>query len=368
MRTALASPVSGRLFLLLIAAATFGPLVLALLHVHTGGAPHLGAAGAIQALNLIAAPHVMATLYLLLDRRNLTGVARPNLTIFLIPTILIALTYVILLAAPLWGVMAFMLVFVFYGMWHFGRQNLGIVSFATRIGQRRPMDRFERWTLTAGMLAGVLGGYRIFAPALLLNPQRWPFDLSAIDPILSQLWYAGIAIYAVLIPVTLAGIVARWRLYDPLTLTVYLGCVFFFLPTYLSTNGLFLIMSWSVAHGIQYLVVLAFHAMGRVGRPTGLAALAPFGAFLLCLIAGVAIWQASHYVQDRGDDTLIKLLVATTTSLTWAHYWVDQFLWRFGTPERRAWLAQSFPFLAVATPPAGKSRPAKPALAGAPTS
>jgi Na+/H+-dicarboxylate symporter len=233
-------------------------------------------------------------------------------------------------------------------MWHFGRQNLGIVSFATRIGQHRPMDRFERWTLTAGMLAGVLGGYRIFAPALLLNPHAWPLDLGVIDPLLSQLWYAGIAIYAVLIPVTIAGVISRRHLYTPLTLAVYLGCVFFFLPTYLSTNGLFLIMGWSVAHGIQYLVVLAFHAMGRVGRPSGWTALAPLGLFGLCLAAGVAIWQSSLYVQDRGDETLIKLLVATTVSLTWAHYWIDQFLWRFGTPERRAWLAQSFPFLAPA--------------------
>ena len=252
-------------------------------------------------------------------------------------------------APPLWGVMVYMLAFVFYGMWHFGRQNLGIVSFATRIGQRRPMDRFERWTLFAGMLAGVLGGYRIFAPALLLHPQTWPVDLSAIDPLLSQLWYLGIALYAVLIPVTLIGVAIRRRLYTPLTLAVYLGCVFFFLPAYLSTNGLFLIMGWSVAHGIQYLVVLAFHAMGRTGQPIGWA---PFGAFLLCLAAGVAIWQVGAHVQDGGDELTIKLLVATTTSLTWAHYWVDQFLWRFSTPERRAWLAQSFPFLNAA-PQAG---------------
>jgi hypothetical protein len=90
--------------------------------------------------------------------------------------------------------------------------------------------------------------------------------------------------------------------------------------------------------------------MGRARRPTGWAVAAPFGAFALCLAAGIVIWQASLRAQTMGDETLIKLLVATTTSLTLAHYWVDQFLWRFGTPERRAWLAQSFPFLAGAKP------------------
>jgi hypothetical protein len=345
MKTVPSAFLSGRFFLLLLAGATFGPFVLALLHVHTTGVPQIGVWGALQLLNLIAAPHVLTTLYLLLDRRNLIGVANPQLTVFLCPMALIAVSCLVLLTAPLWVVMSFMLFYVFYGMWHFGRQNLGVMSFASHIANQRPMSRFERTTLIASAVAGVLGGYRIFAPALLLNADYWPFDLSAVDPLLSKLWYGGIVIYAVLVPATLVH-VARNRLrYHPLTLTIYLACVFFFLPTYLSDNALFLITSWSVAHGVQYLIFLAVHAAGRGGGRAGVQALAPFAAFVLCLIGGVALWRYSTVVQQSGESTAIRVALSLVTGLTLAHYWIDQFLWRFSSPVRRTWLRDSFGFL-----------------------
>lgn len=339
---------SGHVFLVLLAGATLGPFALAILHVHTTGVPHIGAATALQVLNLVAAPHVMTTLYLLLDGRSLAGITSPRLTVFICPTLLIALSCAVLLLAPLWLVMSFMLVYVFYGMWHFGRQNLGVMSFASHIAHHRPMDRFERWSLTAGAIAGVLGGYRIFAPALLLNAQCWPFDLSTIDPLLSRLWYGGVAIYALLVPLTLLHVARHYRRYRPLTLTVYVGCVFFFLPAYLSDNGLFLLTSWSVAHGVQYLVFLAVHALGRGDGRIGAQALVPLASFLLCLMAGVLLWRYAAAVQDGGNFTAIRVALSLTTGLTFAHYWVDQFLWRFSNPARRAWLRESFGFLAPA--------------------
>jgi hypothetical protein len=40
-----------------------------------------------------------------------------------------------------------------------------------------------------------------------------------------------------------------------------------------------------------------------------------------------------------------RVAIATVAALTLAHYWVDMFLWRFRTPERRKWLAENYPFL-----------------------
>lgn len=345
MKRGLTVLLSGRTFLSLLGLATFGPLALALLHRQTGGFPHSCAVSGLELLTLVSAPHVLTTAYLLLDRGNLAGIARPALTLAAIPLALIALSYAVLLAAPLWIVLAYMLVYVHVSMWHFGRQNLGVVAFAARIGGRRAMGRFERWTVMAGVVAGVLGGYRIFAPDLMLNRQAWPLDLAFVDPVFSRLWYGGIAIYAVLVPATLLYLYRRRARFRAASALLYLGCVFFFLPAYASREPLFLLVSWSVAHGVQYLVFLAFHAAGQAQGRLGVRALVPFGLFTVCLGAGVAMWRFTAQVQDWGDHEAIRLAVATTNSLTLAHYWIDQFLWRFGDPERRAWLARSYRFL-----------------------
>lgn len=115
------------------------------------------------------------------------------------------------------------------------------------------------------------GGYRIFAPTLMLHPETWPFVLSAIDPVLSRLWYGGIAIYVVLVPVTLIEAAVRRQKYDVWSMANYSGCVFFFLPSYLSSNGLFLLTAWTVVHGAQYLVVVGFHSLGPPRAQTALA-------------------------------------------------------------------------------------------------
>jgi hypothetical protein len=358
MKRRLTFLLSGPSFLWLLGAATLGPLFLALLHHHTDGLSHSCATTGLKLLTLVSAPHVLTTLYLVLDRQNLAGIPRPAMTIAAIPLALIAFNYAVLLTAPLWAVLAYMLAYVHVSMWHFGRQNLGVLAFATRISNGRPMTRFERWTITAGVVAGVLGAYRIFAPDLLLDADAWPLDFSDVHPVFSRLWYGGVAIYALLIPASLAYVLARRSQYQPLSGLLYLSCVFFFLPAYVADKPLLLFTSWLVAHGVQYLVFVAFHAAGQARGRFGLRALAPLAVFSGCLVAGVALWRFSEHVQHVGDHEIARLAIATTTALTLAHYWIDQYLWRFGNPQRRAWLAQSYRFVT-----AGSTKPVKkPAL------
>ncbi|HZY51754.1 MAG TPA: hypothetical protein VFE73_00865 [Reyranella sp.] len=332
-------------FLIALALATVGPLAVALVHVHSAGFVHQCAVRALRLLNILAAPHVVTTLYLMLDRRQLEGVPNPAITVYLVPACLVLLALAMLLLAPLWAAAAFMLAFIFYTMWHFGRQNVGITALAARVAAMRPLDRFERWTLNAGMAAGILGAYRAFAPSLMLPPDRWPFDMARVDPLLSQLWLVGAALYIVLIPAVAVHVIRRRRSFPFWLLANYLACVFFFLPIYLSTDPIFLVTSWTVAHGIQYLAILAFHA-GEAGRlQRGARALGPLLAFGVSLAIGVGLWLAADREAQDPSSTLAKLLLATTIALTLAHYWIDQFLWRLRSPTRRAWLARSFSFL-----------------------
>jgi hypothetical protein len=341
-----------RLFLVVLALATLGPLAIAFVHVQSDGAVHRCAAGAFRVVNILAAPHVVTTLYLLADRRQVVGVERPALTMGVVPAALVLICLAVLMTAPLGLVAAFMLGFVFYTTWHFGRQNVGIAIFAARVGSDRALEPDERRILNLGVLAGLLVSYRAFAPTLMLSPELWPLDLAFVEPVLSRLWYLGVALYAVLVPVVLVGVMRRPHRYPFWTLVTYLGCVFFFLPAYLSDNPLFLVTSWSVAHGLQYLVMMAFHA-GAAGRiEGGLKALRPPLTLGLSLVGGVALWLLADRMLVRADALTARALFAVIIALTLAHYWMDQFLWRFRTPGRRAWLARSFPFLGSARPPA----------------
>jgi hypothetical protein len=60
----------------MLAAATLGPLAIAFIHVHSGGVVHRCVSSTFRLMNILAAPHVVTTIYLLIDRRQLEGVER----------------------------------------------------------------------------------------------------------------------------------------------------------------------------------------------------------------------------------------------------------------------------------------------------
>lgn len=337
---------SGRLFLLLLVGATLGPAFIALIKISSEGMVQDAAHKALRLFQLLAAPHVAATLYLFLERRDYAGTPRPALNLLAIPAALFVVTALVLFMAPMPVVLGYVILSVVFTIWHFGRQNLGLVSFANRIAGDRAGSRIERITLNLGMAAGMLGAYRAFASqSFLLNPGTWPLDLSLVDPVLSRLWYGGAAIYVGLAPVVALHICRHWRPGRRLALTLYGSGVFFFLPMYLSRDPLFTLGTWAFSHGLQYLVVLAFHVASRTQSRRGLGVLASWAKFLLPLAAGVVVWEVCGRLQLGGDDTTVKAAVATLSGLTLMHYWVERQLWRFSNPERRAWMVESFAFL-----------------------
>jgi hypothetical protein len=290
-------------------------------------------------MGTLSAAHVMSTSYLLFNPNEYRGVWRPALSLGAIPAVLFAVTFAVLLFLPLWAVLAYMLAYLHFGMLHFGRQNLGVLSFVSRIALRRPMSAFERRTIMAGVIAGIFATYSIFAPALGLSQKAFPFDVSRIEPVFSLGWYVGAAINVALVPTTLWYAVAHRRDYDWSTLTAWLASVFFFLPMFLTTNPLFALSAWTVAHGLQYVVFLFFHAAGK-RQP-----LLPLTFLGAAVAAGVVIWRISATVQGGDGTEAIKFAVAIITGTTLVHYWVDQFLWKLGTPERRKWFADNYAFL-----------------------
>jgi hypothetical protein len=342
---------TGRLFQISLLVATLLPFCMVAL-------PRSASAlTVITAISLLGGTHVMATAYLYAAPNAFVGIPNWKWTCVAAPIALMAAVFVALMAFPIWALAAFMLVYIHFGIWHFGRQNLGVVTFSTRIGRARPMNAFERWSIMAGVVAGMCAAYTTFAPSLMLNTSYFPVDASWAAPFFSRLWYLGAAIYVVIVPITLAYIWLNWNQYDAATLLLYLAGVLFFVPMFLTADSLIAISSWAVAHGLQYLVFLAFHA-GAKTRPS-LSGILPPVILIAMAGAGYLIWNT----YPSWGEQLAKVGFAAVLAINLAHYWVDMFMWRFRTPERRKWLAESYPFLTGPTAPAAPKPVARAAVA-----
>jgi hypothetical protein len=324
----------GRVFQYLLLGATLLPFAT----------PLLPQSSVILALvfviGLIGGTHVPATAYLFFSRDICAGVPNWKWTIVVAPLILIALVFIFCLAMPTQALMAFMLIYIHFGIWHFGRQNLGVVSFSVRIGRARPMNPFERHTINAGVLAGMCAAYTAFGPSLLLHPTLFPLPVSAAAPYLEKLWYVGAAVYAVLIPIVFYHIWNSRENYDLPSAFLYLSGVLFFLSLFLTTNPVLAVGAWSMAHGLQYQLFLIFHAKSRMR--TTVAGLLPGVVLILAATAGYLLWTT---YPSWSPLWLARTGGAAVVGINLAHYWVDMFLWRFQTPERRAWLREHYSFL-----------------------
>jgi len=328
----------GRLFQIALLVTTLTPFAMVALPRSSN------VLSVFTALSLLGGTHVMSTAYLYMTPNAFIGIPNWRLTLVAAPIALMAAVFVALMTFPIWALTLFMLVYIHFGIWHFGRQNLGVLSFAARISHRRPMDKFERWSIMAGVIAGMCAAYTTFAPSLMLDTQYYPVDGAWAAPFFSRLWYAGAAIYVALVVTTAGYVVMHRHQYDSVTLPLYLASVFFFVPMFITNDPLIAISSWAVAHGLQYLVFLAFHAGVRV-RPSLSGVLPPIVLIAIAYV-GYLLWNTYPFWGEQ----LARIGFAAVLAINLAHYWVDMFMWRFRTPERRKWLAEAYPFLAGAGP------------------
>jgi hypothetical protein len=337
--------VEGRIFQYLLVTVTVLPFFIFLLP------ESILVLGVIFVLATFAGAHVPSTAYLFFSRDIITGVPHWKWTIVAIPIVLMTSVYIFLFLMPIWATVAFFLVYIHFGIWHFGRQNLGVLNFSLRIGSSRSMDLFERRTIVAGVIAGICAAYTFFGPSLVLHPELFPVPVSPVAPVFAHLWYVGAAIYAVLIPVVLHHVWKERRAYDLPSLVLYLSSVLFFLSLFVTANPMFS-GNWAIAHGAQYELFVVFHAKSRM-RAT-LAGLIPGVVLLVVAVAGKFLWTT---YPSWSPSWLAHAGGAAVIAITLAHYWVDMFLWRFQTPERRAWLYRHYSFLAGSTAPAGRLVP-----------
>ncbi len=232
------------------------------------------------------------------------------------------------------GALAWLLLFYFaWQFFHFQKQNLGMAALAASSQHLPSLRPIERRALVLAGGAGILG--LMARPALLQL---------RVDPGIGLMFSVarGLFIGAVALGlVTLSRRPARQR---PIGFcTVYALSLLFFLPVFVCGSPYAAVGGMTIAHGLQYLFLLALIACGgrRATRAHRLVVLCN-----VAVVGGALLSGASHL---HNSAPAARLLFGAYLGAVMAHFVIDAGLWRLRDAFPRLFVARYLPSLLPAS-------------------
>jgi hypothetical protein len=284
--------------------------------------------------------HVASTgwLYTLPEVRGYARRHRARLV--LLPIGLILATAVLAAALSPAAMAWFLLPYYAWQFFHFQKQNLGMAALAALAASSRraaPLRPAERRALMTAGYAGIAG--------LIAHPGLLQLRL---DPGLALIYPAAAAVFAGAVGVGVIT-VARRPGGGVAFRAVYLSSLCFFGPVFAFGSPYAAVGGMTIAHGLQYLLLVGLVAAGNGQLPGRVMRLA--AACNVALIGGAALSAASHL---HGAAFAGRLAFGGYLGAVMAHFVIDASLWRLRDPFPRAFLASRVPGL---LPPARVSAP-----------
>jgi hypothetical protein len=225
---------------------------------------------------------------------------------------------------------------------HYQKQNLGIAALAAMSGRVAPLTRAERRALIAAGLAAVAG--------LLARPAQLQLG---VRPVLQPLFPAALIAFAVAVTAGCWCLLRRARSQRPAGLcAAYLTSLAFGLPVFVFSSPYASVAGMTIAHGLQYLLLMSLVAAG--GR-RGRARILPLAVLAnVALLGGAALAVASDQLGDTGP---MRILFGVFLGAVMAHFVIDAGLWRLRAEFPRAFLRSRLPYLVPALGPVAGDRP-----------
>jgi hypothetical protein len=348
-RTSRGLTVTARAWLWLTVALTGSAFVLAVALAPTGSPTASPGRALAWVLFVGSSVHVASTgwLYSLRDVRSY-AVARPTRYLWL-PLALMGTGAVLAAALPPPIVTWLLLPFFGWQFFHFAKQNLGMVALAASSSRVPSPSRAERRALLAAGLAGI--GGLLAHPALLQLP---------VDSRLGPLFPLCAAAFGIAQVAGAVLLLRRPAAHRPAGFcAMYLIALLFSLPVFVFASPYAAVSGMTIAHGMQYLLLMALvaagpsaapvPAAGQVGRAPASAAGGHTGRIvavaILCnvaLLGGIALEKASHL---HGAGPVGRLLFGAYLGAVMAHFVIDAGMWRLRDPFPRALLIRRIPYL-----------------------
>jgi hypothetical protein len=219
--------------------------------------------------------------------------------------------------------------YLLWQLWHYQKQNFGLLSFISAGTDKVPLSKWERRTLTVAALPGMLGFFRFFGIGL---PEYEPEFLLA--------HHVGFASYAV-VAVFFAIAVAK---HPPLRtnglrLAFFTYGTLFFLPTYLFPDDASAITGFALAHGLQYLVFMGV-VSGRSKKPFVSGAL-----FLGISLIGYFLLSRGLLLRDLTNLPYAGAISGAALGVVMSHFIMDADIWRMRGAFQRGYMGKKFDFV-----------------------
>jgi len=260
--------------------------------------------------------HVGATAYFYFDREFFRLIGENKQRFFLWPALLaIGCLAIFSINAAAWTLVV--TGFFAWQLYHFQRQNYGLIAFAARSAGLSRLPRELNWMLNFGVAGAVCNLLRrielkgAFASAIA-------YDLSV------ALFFASTALLVIVLLTT-----PRLRADLPSLIFTVLGWTFF-LPTLVSTSDLVGYWSYAIAHGAQYII---FMIVVSGNRKHGITVLSLF------LLLFAAMLLAFDHLNRSGAG------MAAYTGLVMGHFLIDAKIWRLREPIQGSLIKQRFAFI-----------------------
>jgi hypothetical protein len=213
---------------------------------------------------------------------------------------------------------------------HYQKQNLGMAALAASAGGLAPLSTAERRALLAGGIAGIAG--LLSRPGLLQLTVR---------PGLSLVFPAAAVACGVAVAAGVACLVRRPARQRPAGFSVvYLTSLCFSVPVFVFRSPYAAVAGLTIAHGLQYLVLVGLVAGGERSGRTRLFRLAALTN--IALIGGALLSLTSHLHNAQAG---LRVVYGAYLGVVMAHFVVDAGLWRMRDRFPRSFLAARVPYL-----------------------
>jgi hypothetical protein len=299
--------------------------------------------GMVKAVLLyVGGVHVASTLLLYLDKTFAPLVAENKLRYVYVPLGLIVASGVIFSVGGAVVQVSTYLAFWAWQAHHYGRQNIGVYSFAAMARGWRPHP-LERRALQLASACGVGGTFKVLAkdvsPAVMYSLFDALYRLSAVA-------FVGVLVFSVYV------YVKRRADFSWSRTAFFFTLVCFFLPMFLSDSRDVAFFSYAIAHGAQYLAFMAVISLdlgardGRRGVSSRM-----LGVAVLLVLLGLIGYRAAD-VRALGPIAsspmlmhVIDFLAGIGLGTTVAHFVIDAGAWRLSQSSAKRYVAQRFGFL-----------------------
>ena len=214
---------------------------------------------------------------------------------------------------------------------HYQKQNLGLTALAGATSRVGSLGRTERRSIMATGWIGIA--------ALMLRPGTLQLALTP-----GSAWFAAMfAVATVAFGVAaLVGVVVLIRRPSPdrpvAFCVVYLIALCFPLPIFVFSSPYAAVGGMTIAHGMQYLVLVGLVARGPAGQRASLTRLTVFATTVL--VGGAVLSVASHL---HTGDGFARAVFGAYLGVVMAHFVVDAGIWRLRDPFPRQFMSARIP-------------------------